>query len=293
MQLAAAACLTGVDKDRIARLPNTAGLKNEFIISKVDPHFYVHQGIEMVGGKLVWVGTTERVTTQDIVGGIGPRTAAVVHFLGRQTKEQLREVLRETLKAGVPTIVDAAAQLPPRSNLTEIVEMGADLVAFSGGKGIRGPQCTGLVVGRKEKVEAVRLNSSPWSAIGRGMKVGKEEIMGLVAAVEMFLAKDEAEELREWDRMASLIVESMSGLRGIKASVKNKGQEAAPDVAPRAYIDLDGSYKKTKYQVIEELKSGDPSIVVRESRTGILVDPMTLKDGEEKIVARRLREVLS
>ena len=301
MQLSAAACLTGTDEDRISRLPHINDPKNEFVISKVDPHFYIHQGIEMVGGKLVRVGTTEQVTTEDIVNGIGPNTAVVVYFLGQQTKEQLQEVLVETKKAGVSTIVDAAAQLPPRSNLTEIVGMGADLVIFSGGKGMRGPQGTGLVVGSKEKVGAVRLNSSPWSAIGRGMKVGKEEIMGLVTAVELFLAKDENEELREWDRMADLIVQSLSGLKGVKAEVR-KDQGAAPAIVSRAYIDLDSSHSKTIDQVIEELKNGDPSIsvnrkvmipFVHESQTEFRVDPMTLVPGEEEIVARRLRETLS
>ena len=143
----------------------------------MDAHTYIHQGIEVCGGKLIRVGSETEVSSDDLVGGITEKTAAVVHFLGKQSKEQLREVIAGASARGVPVMVDAAAQLPPRTNLTEITGMGASLVVFSGGKGLRGPQCTGLVLGKKDLVEAVRLNASPISAIGRGMKEGKEELL--------------------------------------------------------------------------------------------------------------------
>ena len=292
VQLSAAACLTGTDPAQVHNLPHTHELKNEFIISMVDSHTYIHQGIETVGGKLVRVGTQQSVSVEDIIGGIGEKTAAIVFFLGKQSKAQLGELLPEATKRGVPVMVDAAAQLPPRSNLTDIVEMGASLVVFSGGKGLRGPQSSGLVVGKQEFVEAVRLNSNPYSAIGRGMKVGKEEIMGLLTAVKLFLARDESEELAEWHTDMTQSVEAVQHIAGVQAEVRDKDQQAAPDVTPRAYITLTSSSEKSAQQVISELRTGAPAIVTRQAGNGLMIDPMTLMPGEAAIIAKRLAEVL-
>ena len=292
VQLSAAACLTGTDQERVRKLPDTHNIKNEFIISMVDSHTYIHQGIKTVGGKLVRVGTQQSVSAEDIIGGIGEKTAAIVFFLGKQTKTQLAQILHEATKRGVPVMVDAAAQLPPRSNLTDIVGMGTSLVVFSGGKGLRGPQSSGLVVGKKEFVEAVRLNSNPYSAIGRGMKVGKEEIMGLLTAVELFLARDESEELAEWHASMTHIVEAVQHIPGVQAEVRDKGQQAAPTVTPRAYITLTASSGKSAQQVINELRTGDPAIVTRQDGNGVMIDPMTLMPDEAEIIAKRLAEVL-
>ena len=290
MQLSAAACLTGTDVKKMQQLPDTGGWKNEFVISLVDRHTYIHQGIEVCGGKLVRVGSEDAVTSADLVGGINDKTAAVVHFLGKQSKEQLGEVIAGANEKGVPVMVDAAAQLPPRSNLTELVEMGASLVTFSGGKGLSGPQSSGLVVGKKEYVEAVRLNSSPHSAIGRSMKVGKEEILGLVAAIDLFLSRSDADDHGRWLKQATHVVDSLAHLADVTAYVMTEGQEAAPDFAPRAYVDLADEKKRA---VMKALREGEPSIVVRSQNKGILIEPMTMQAGEEEIVAKRLAEVLA
>jgi len=291
MQLAAAACLTGSDEALVRALPHTRGWKNEFVISSVDPHVYIHQGIEACGGRLVRSGTEAGITTGEILARVGPRTAAVVHFLGRQTREQLREVVAALGKrgSGVPVIVDAAAQLPPRSNLVDLAAMGCGLVVFSGGKGIRGPQCSGLVLGRRDLVDAVRLNASPSSAIGRGMKVGKEEILALLAAVDLFLAGSDERDFERWMRQASRVVEAVAAAR-FPARVGSKGQPAAPDFAPRAYIDLDAERAE---RLLRAMREGEPSIVLRRVPPGVLVDPMTLEPGEEEVVARRLAEELA
>jgi L-seryl-tRNA(Ser) seleniumtransferase len=130
------------------------------------------------------VGSRQEVAPPDYEAAIGERTAAVVYFLGRQPEDELGEVIDIAHAAGVPVIVDAADQVPPRSNLTNLTARGADLVVFSGGKGLSGPQSSGLILGRRNLVEACRLNSSPNSAIGRGMKVGKEEIAGLLTGTK-------------------------------------------------------------------------------------------------------------
>jgi L-seryl-tRNA(Ser) seleniumtransferase len=289
MQLAAAACLTGTDEKRVKQLPHTDGWKNEFVISRVDPHIYIHQGIELCGGRLARVGSETDVTAESMVAAVGPETAAVVFFLGRQSKEQLAEVIAG-VAGRVPVVVDAAAQLPPRSNLTEIVAMGASLVVFSGGKGIRGPQCTGLVLGERMLVEAARMNASPWSAAGRGMKVGKEEILGLVTAVELFLKGDDEEDRMRWKKQATRIVAELAGIRDVRAYIGDAGQPAAPDFTPRAYLDLERARAE---RIIDALRAGRPSIVVRRAPDGIVVDPMTMEPGEEEVVARRLAEELA
>ncbi len=289
MLLAAAACLTGTDTKRIQNLPHTEGWKNEFVISKVDPHSYIHQGIEVSGGRLVAAGSERAVEAAQILAAVGRNTAAIVHFLGMQTAEQLREVIEGAQELEVPVIVDAAAQLPPRSNLTDLLAMGAALVVFSGGKGLRGPQCTGLVIGEREFVEAVRLNASPFSAVGRGMKVGKEEILGLVTAVDRFLNSTDEEDRCLWRADAMLVVEAAQQIDGVHAHVGGEEQDAAPAFAPRAYVNLPPDKSE---HVVQAIRQGSPPVVIRRDSAGILIDPMTLRPGEAQIVAQRLKEVL-
>ena len=290
MQLSAAACLTGPDQERVNQLPHTDGWRNQFIISSVDRHTYIHQGIEVCGGTLVRVGTDEGVTDEDILDAIDDRTAAVVHFLGKQSREQLERVAAGAAERGVPVMVDAAAQLPPRSNLVEIVEIGASLVTFSGGKGVGGPQNSGLVLGKAEYVEAVRMNASPRSAIGRGMKVGKEEILGLLTAVDRFLKGSDGEDQKTWESRASTVVKAVEGIAGVKAYVVQEGQAASPDFAPRAYIEVEEGRLSG---VVKQLREGSPSISIRRAGDLLCVDPMTLQPGEEEVVGERLRVVLS
>ncbi len=287
VQVSAAACLTGTDLDRVHKLPDTSGAKNEFIISLVDSHYYIHQGIEVVGGTLVRVGTREAVTAADMLDAIGPNTAAIVFFFGAQPKEQLAEIIPEATARGVPVIVDAAAQLPPRSNLIGIAGMGASLVNFSGGKGMRGPQNSGLVIGKQEFVEAARFNSSPHSAIGRGMKVGKEEVMGLLTAVEIFLAKDEKEEYTEWRAQMEHIAQATESIDGVHAEVVDAKQH------PSVQITLDPSCGKTAGQANNELREGFPSIVNGGGADSVVFNSMTLLPGEEKAISKRLVEVLT
>ena len=191
MYLSGAACLAGTDEEAVAALPDTGDRPNEFVISLVDGHYYVHQGFRVCGGKLTKIGTRQSVTERDYADGITERTAAVVFFLGSQPMEQLPGIIDIAHAAEVPVIVDAAAQLPPRSNLTDLPRMGVDLTVFSGGKGLFGPQSSGLILGRADLIRACAVSSNPHSGVGRGMKVGKEEIVGLLTAVEIFMEQDE------------------------------------------------------------------------------------------------------
>ena len=292
MLVAAAACLTGTDTDLIRAIPEVPSGKNEFVISYVDEHTYVHQGFRVVGGVLVAAGTSTGVTSEELIGAITDRTAAVVHFLGKQTRQQLIEVIAGAHERGVPVIVDAAAQLPPRSNLAEVVGLGADLVIFSGGKGMRGPQATGLVLGRPDLVAAARLNGSPQSAVGRGMKVGKEEIMGLLKAVDLYLAQDEAAELDDWEQQMRTVAAAAHGLEDVSGEVRRQDEGASWDIVPHAQIRFGGESGKQAAAVARALREGEPSIDVRLNEEGILISPMTLQPGEAEIVAERLRAVL-
>ena len=289
IQLVAAACLTGTALERVQRLPHTRGWRNQFVISLVDAHYYVHQGIEVCGGKLVRGGSRTAVTTQDIIEGISPQTAAVVHFLGKQTREQLEKVVVAANARDVPVVVDAAAQLPPRSNLVEILGLGAAAVVFSGGKGMRGPQNTGLVLGNKKMLEAVGLNGSPHSAIGRGMKVGKEEIKGLVQAVDLFMSDTDEEDLARWQRQATRLANVLEGIAGITARVAQIS-ELSPGI-PRAIIEFRDQDRSEK--IVHRLRSGDPPIVVYRKGNAIIVDFMTINPGEEEILEKRFVAALA
>ena len=291
--MCAAACMTGGDPERVASLPHTEAFPDEFVISLIDPHVFVHQGIESVGGKLMKVGSRADAGTADMVAAIGPRTAAVVLFYGLQSKQDLAELASAASQLGVPVIVDAAAQLPPRSNLTSLLDLGASLVVFSGGKAIRGPQSTGLVLGQADLVEAVRLNANPFTAIGRGMKVGKEEIVGLLAAVELFLATDEDEELAGWRQDLEGIAAVLNEIDGVHAEVGSKGHAAAPAAVARGYVTFDPDETAPVASIIDQLLTGEPSIAMRADGDAIVIDPMTMMPGDAEVVARRLAEVVA
>ena len=291
VQQAAAACLTGTDAERVQRLPYTDGWRNRFVIPQVDVHDYIFQVIAAVGGVLVKVGSKESCPTSAIEAALDDDTAAIVHYLGKQTLEQLAEVVAVAEPRGIPVIVDAAAQLPPRSNLTEPVRLGAGLVVFSGGKGLRGPQSSGLVVGKAKLIEAARMNGSPASSVGRGMKVGKEELMGLLAAVELFLDGSDQDDYRRWRADAELIVAGLEGIDGVRATVDDGDQLFFPGGVPRVRIELLGDRTADAYST--PLRDGDPSIFMGGWDGGMFADPMTLQPGEAQQVARRLREVLT
>ena len=290
--MCAAACMTKGDPERIASLPHTEAFPDEFVISLVDPHVFVHQGIESVGGKLVKVGSPTGVTIADMVAAIGPRTAGVVLFYGLQSKQDLAELAPAATERGIPVIVDAAAQLPPRSNLTSLLDLGATAVVFSGGKAIRGPQSTGLVLGQSDFVEAVRLNANPHTAIGRGMKVGKEEIVGLLAALEIFLAADEERELARWKEDLERIAAVLNSLDGVTAEVGSKGHAAAPAAVARAYVTFDPTRTPPARHIIDRLRVGEPSIAMRADGDAIVIDPMTLMPGEAEVVASQMETAI-
>ena len=288
LTLGTAACVAGSNRDFIQSIPNTEGMKNEVIIQKAH-RFGYDRAVRNVGIRFVEVETRE-----ELQRAVNPKTAMMLFLNYSDPKGQIKaaEFIELGKKHNVPTFVDCAADVPPASNLSKYPKMGFDLVTFSGGKGLCGPQSAGLLLGRKDLIEAARLNASPYSeSLGRGMKVNKEELLAMMVAVERALARDEEAEMAELNRRAKTIVESVSSIPGIKTEIQ------VPEIAnrvPHVHIWWDGSQvKKTVPEVVKQLREGDPSIeVVPGSKEHLIVNAWMLQPNEVKIVARRIRDLL-
>jgi len=297
--LQAAACMTGDDPAKITRLPDTTGMRREFVIQRAH-RFSYDQAYRVPGGVLVEIGLGRRTALFELENAITERTAGVVHLVSPFTSppgvlsfEEVREVAHAR---GVPVLVDAASMLPPRDNLFRYLRGGADLVIFSGGKGIRGPQSTGILAGRRDLVRAATLNASPNQAIGRAAKTSKEEIVGIVNALELFLAEDEAAEMARYRDVCGSIVDTLRDIQGLRALVE---QDCVNRVIPHAVVYFEPRWKGPSGKAVRlALASGEPHIYVQQGALQggyadeISVDPINLQPGDEKIVATRLREEL-
>ena len=297
--LQAAACMTGLDPEKIARLPDSSGMKNEIVIQRSQRNHY-DTSYQLAGARLVEVGSDEGAAREELEAAIGDKTAAVAYvWVMRFYGLALEEVIEVAHARGVPVVLDAASELPPVENLSRFIRMGADLVAFSGGKGIRGPQSTGILAGRKDLMEAAWENAfffgKDKAGIGRPMKVAKEEIVGLVKALELFVEADHESEWAEWRARSTRIAEAVGGLDGVKAWV-HEGPIYEGPTAPTATIEIPESWTGPTVERVEEcLRLGDPSIHI-----GVLPDqrrlwiaPVALQDGEDAVVALRLVEELT
>lgn len=286
MTLGTAGVLTGTDRLKINSLPNLTDMKSEVIIQKAH-RFGYERAVRNCGVRMVEVETPEQLERT-----ITWHTAMMLFYNNNNSVGQIPDVefARLGKKYGVPTFNDAAADVPPVENFWKYTKMGFDLVTFSGGKGIRGPQSAGLLLGRKDLIEAARLNAAPnGDAIGRGMKVNKEELLGMMVAVELFLNKDHAAEGRDFDSRAEAIRKSAAAVPGVQAEV------FVPEVAnhvPHVRITWDAAKVGiTPEDAIRLLRDGTPSIRVRPGRE-VVVGIWMMKPGEDAVVARRIREVL-
>ena len=286
LTLGTAGVLTGTDRQKTVDLPDLSGMKSEVIIQKSHRFGYEH-AVRNCGVRLVEVETRD-----DLERAIGEKTAMMLFYntnnrVGRIQDEEFAQLGR---KHAIPTFNDAAADVPPVDNFWKYTGMGFDLVAFSGGKGIRGPQSAGLLLGRKGLIEAARLNAPPnGNTVGRGMKVNKEEMLGMLVALELFLAKDHARENREFERRAEVIRSSATAVSGVKAEV------FVPEIAnhvPHVRISWDGADEGTAAAAVIAMRDGEPSIAIRSEGNALVVGVWMMQPGEEKIVARRLRQVL-
>jgi L-seryl-tRNA(Ser) seleniumtransferase len=300
LTLGTAACITMGNKDAILNIPtDMAGLKNEVIVQKAHRYDYDH-ALRNCGIKYVEVETMEEYEK-----AFNDKTVMTHFFNAAEGGKISREDwIRVAHSHNVPCFNDAAADVPPISNLWNYTQMGFDLVTFSGGKGLRGPQCTGLLLGRKDLIDAAKQNNSPHSnTVGRGLKVAKEEIVGLVAAVDWFLDQTDEGLQAEFQKRADVIAAKVKALPTVKA------QTFIPEVAnhvPHLLITYDPSrIQISAKDVMEKLRTGNPRIELNPGTGGapasaglpggpntIIVGVWMLQPGQDAIVGDRLYDVL-
>jgi D-glucosaminate-6-phosphate ammonia-lyase len=294
LTLLTAACVAGNDPALIQRLPDVSvpGMKGEVIVHRNQRIGYDY-AVRQVGVKLIEIGNATTTHAWELERAITAQTAAVLWFQGWMVRSgdlPLARVIEIATARGVPVIVDAAAQLPPVENLWKFTQMGAAAVVFSGGKELRGPQSSGLVVGRRDLIALLPYLSSPNPHIGRPMKVGKEELVGVLAAVERYLQLDHAARLDYCEETVADWAAALNRVPGVQA-VRSWPNEAGQPV-PRVHVAFEAA-RFTSDDVVRALWAGDPAIAVSAAEdNAIYLNPMTLEPGEEAIVLRRMIEVL-
>lgn len=324
--LATAASIARLDPARMNRLPDTSGLPNEVVIARSHRNQYDH-AVRGAGARLVEVGISDRYAgagvrdaeAWEFKAAINDRTAAVYYLAGRRARPSLTEVVAVAHAHDLPVIVDAAAQLPAMANLRRFIAEGADLVAFSGGKAIGGPQASGILCGRRDLIMSAalqhldmdvaferwnppadlidksRLVGAPHHGIGRPCKVGKEQIVGLVTALE--LASDEAEDAARQARWRDLAGQLAAALGGLNNAAVELADDPDQGGVPAVLVTLDPTAPGlSAEQAAVALEAGDPPIHVDPSRLdeNMLIFGVTcLKDGEPEPIARALRNLLA
>jgi D-glucosaminate-6-phosphate ammonia-lyase len=322
LALGTAACVVGMDITAMDRLPDTTGLRNEVIVQRGHRNSYDH-AIRSAGVTLVEVGYlgfpgAGGTLPWQIEAAITERTAAIAcPILDTPGCVPLPVVAEIAHRHGVPVIVDAAAELPPRANLCRFIAEGADLVVFSGGKAIGGPQASGILAGRADLIASVSLQHQdmdvreetwtrralvetgaitgiPHQGFGRAMKVGREEIAGLITALQAFADGSDDADARGWSGLLDLIEHRLAELSEIE--VRRSGTPRSAKPVPVLRIDLIDAQPGAAYSVVNALLAGDPAIAIGESYAGenaLVVNPICLTEAEAEIVAARLRAVLS
>jgi uncharacterized pyridoxal phosphate-dependent enzyme len=289
MQSGLAGILTGDNETFIRQIPDLTGMKSEVIIQKSHRNPFDHQ-LRTTGVKLIEVESRD-----DLRQAISPRTAMMhfSNFANSQGQIKVDEWVKLAKEHNIPCMNDAAADTPPVSHLWDYANMGYDLVTFSGGKAIRGPQCAGMLIGRKDLVAYALLNNSPHEdTIGRSQKVGKEEIVGMVKALELYLNEDHEALTKEWQDRLESISREITKVPGVSTSF------FVPEIAnhvPHMRIILDpAKISVTPKEVSQQLKDSKPSIVmsVGEDTPGLEMNSFMLQPGEDKIVASQLVRIL-
>ncbi|WP_431126446.1 selenocysteine synthase [Flagellimonas flava] len=288
MTIGLAGVICGMDQKKVAQLPDTTGLKNEVILQEAHDIGYTHALLN-TGAKLVKVKTAKELEKK-----INDKTA-MLWFLNANTDQGevgYEEFVAIGKKHGIPTFIDCAADVPPVENLFKFTKLGFDLVAFSGGKGIRGPQSAGLLLGRKDLIKAARLHTPPrGTTIARGMKVNKEEVLGMLVALELYLNKDHKKEWEMWENQIQLISDSATSVDGVESEI-----HVPPHAnhVPSLRIKWDqNKVKITPEEARKKLKEGHPSIATVGNKETIGITTWMMVPGQERIVAERLKEILA
>jgi D-glucosaminate-6-phosphate ammonia-lyase len=324
LTLGTAAILTGHDPGRMEQLPHCDGFPHDFVISREQRSGYDH-AVRAAGARLVEVGFNEvvanagvrRTEAWEYEAAFGPTTAGVVYVFAPDSRPLLTEVVATAHRRGLPVLVDAAGELPPRSNLRAIVATGADLVAFSGGKAVRGPQATGILCGRRELISAAalqlldlddhpelwdppphlidrqKLAGLPRHGLGRGFKVAKEQIVALLTALRLFAGGGYDELVAQYRPRLARIAAALHGLP-ITCSILDRGEG---DSIPLLEVAIDErALGRDAFEVCRRLRRGQPGIHVNQGRLGqgkLLLNPLHLDDTTAATLVRRLREELT
>ncbi len=322
--LGTAACVAGLDPGRMNRLPDTRGMKNEVIIPRSHRNFYDH-AVRSAGIRLVEVGLADRFSgagvrdaeAWELADAITDKTAAICYVATEHSEPPLSQVVRVAREHGVPVIVDAAGQLPPASNLREFINQGADLVAFSGGKTIGGPQSSGILAGRRDLIMSValqhldqdiyyqqwdpppglidkdRLPGAPQHGVGRPCKVGKEEIAGLLTALEIFIGESDEARFSRWRNLTSNLKAALEGIPGTEVT-----ELADFDGSPVPTVELHVDHVKlgmSAMDLVIKLQNGTPGIHANPSKVGsgtVVFGPMCLKEEEIETIGKSVKVIL-
>lgn len=325
LTLGTAACLTGLDAARMERLPHTEGMPHDILMCRTHRTGYDH-AIRAAGARIHDVGFNDRAVGAGVRGvepwefdaAVTPDVVAIAYTATSANEPPLREVVAVARRHGLSVIVDAAAALPPVGNLRRFIAEGADLVAFSGGKAIRGPQSTGILCGRRDLIAAAALQQLdmdvapetwdpprtliprealrgvPHHGLGRGFKVGKEEIVGLVVALERFVRLDIEAEMARGERLLGVIAARLAGIPHVKARLQTASVTGRFPLLEVSLNEL--ALGRTASALSLALQAGDPPVHLGERRAaeGVLtIHPDGLRDGDELIVATRLAAVLT
>lgn len=287
MSIAMAGILCGNDSEKVKKLPSTEGWPNEVIIQEGHQIGYA-QALTNVGAKVVLVKTTK-----DLEKVISKKTV-LLWFLNANAENgeiKWEEFVALGKKHNIPTFIDCAADVPPVSNLFRFTELGFDMVAFSGGKGLRGPQSAGLLLGKRKYIEAARMHTPPrGETIGRGMKVNKEEVLGMLVALELYLTKDHDKEWGMWEQQIELISNSAKTIEGVDTEI-----HVPPHAnhVPSLRIRWDENKVKTTADAVrKELREGHPSIQTVGDAKSIGITTWMMEPGQERIVAKRIHDIL-
>jgi len=319
LTLGAAAIMAGHDLRRMECLPHADDFPNEFVIAREQRNGYDH-AVRAAGARLVEVGMNEpvagsgvrRTEAWEYEAAFGGKTAGVLYVYGPDSSPSLPEVVAVARKHKLPVLVDAAGELPPREHLVSIPAEGADLVAFSGGKAIRGPQATGILCGRRDLISSAalqmldmddhfelwnppgnlidksRLPGMPRHGIGRGLKVSKEEVAALLAALDLFVSDGYAEEARRAREQLEGIIVALD-----ESPVRCELEESTAGGMPRLAIAL--ANRAEAFEICQRLREGEPPVYVGHGRLAegrLVIDPLCLVEEGVAVLAARLREVL-
>lgn len=295
MMTAISACMAGTDIASIRRLPFSGDLKNEVIVFKSHRNLY-DQALRQTGAVIREIGLSDFTFEWDLRSAFTDKTCAVVYYAEFEEKPgslPLAKVIEIAKEFAVPVIVDAAAELPPVENLWNYYKAGADLVLFSGGKDLRGPQSAGLIVGSKEMIDLCRFNGFPNYGIARPCKAAKEEIVGMVTAVELYLEEDQTARFQGWQEQTRRFLAALKPFSTLNPRQVYPGTDyIRPSCIPRVYFELPTGGVEEAQQFQADLMKGDPGLALaREGRT-LIFNPHVLKPGEEVVAAEKVLALL-